>query len=139
MLRVCCSIPGLCGLALCLWLGAGPSAAAFETLNRIRAEGALRVAVLDGQPTADRMALEQLAEHLSVHLTPIIAEDHDALFKLLASGEVDLVGDPVSARRPLPQGLGLSRPVRHADLWLVRGASAGSPSTLAVRLSLIHI
>jgi membrane-bound lytic murein transglycosylase F len=126
-----------CGRALLLaltWLLVMPGNVwAFETINRIKQSGQLKVAVLAGPVrTEDRRLLEGLAQALDSELVLLPMKSHQGLVEALDQGQVDLVGEPVAVGRPWPERHAASRPVRHADLWLVGSAAGHEQATLGL-------
>ena len=95
---------------------------AFQTINRIKASGEIRIGQLaPASPTAaqERVLAEQMARGLDAKAVFIDFVGFDVMLEALADGRVDLVAEPLSQARPLPAGMDYSLPVRHSDLWLV--------------------
>ncbi|MEM9530802.1 MAG: transporter substrate-binding domain-containing protein [Pseudomonadota bacterium] len=108
-------------LLACVLLLAAP-AYGFETFNRIKATGELRVGQLapaGATAEQDRALALGLAERLGVRPYFIDLVGVDALLQALEMGQVDVAIEPLSPARPLPSNLSFTLPVRHADLWLV--------------------
>ncbi|MEM7706448.1 MAG: transglycosylase SLT domain-containing protein [Pseudomonadota bacterium] len=101
---------------------AGSPALAFQTFNRIKTGGELRIGQLaPASVTADqeRVLAMNLAARLGARPYFIDFVGVDELLKGLADGDVDVAIEPLSQARPLPAGLASTLPVRHADLWRV--------------------
>lgn len=100
----------------------GCPALAFETINRIKASGELRIGQMaPASSTADqeRVLALNLAGRLNARAYFIDYVGVDALLKALRDGDIDVAIEPLSQARPLPAGLTHTLPVRHADLWRV--------------------
>ncbi len=97
-------------------------ALAFETINRIKASGELRIGQLaPASATAEqeRVLALNLSGRLNARAYFIDYVGVDSLLKALADGDIDVAIEPLSQARPLPSGLTHTLPVRHADLWRV--------------------
>ncbi len=109
-------------IALALVSFASAPALAFETINRIKATGELRIGQLaPATATADqeRVLAINLAQRLDALPYFIDYVGVDALLAALAQGDIDVAIEPLSQARPLGEGLTHTLPVRHADLWRV--------------------
>ncbi|MDX1572183.1 MAG: transglycosylase SLT domain-containing protein [Xanthomonadales bacterium] len=111
-------------LALLL-LSASWGAAAFETFNRIREQGAVRIGVLAehrNEPAVQRA--RSFAETLGLAAEVQVFDRADRLVDALRAARIDLVGTPVDRNRPLAEGLRYTIPV---DLASVRLAGRIGP------------
>ena len=109
-------------MLLCL-LAAG--AGAFETMNRIRNEGTLRMGALASSDAGDlRGSAERLAASLAVEPALQLFARPNAMLEALAAGTIDVVVNPVDVQRPLPDGLTFTHAVDHADLAILGDTGA---------------
>lgn len=109
-------------VALLLFAGSALPAFAFETIYRIKDSGILRVGQLSpatATASEERALASRLARRLGVEAQFLEFVGYDALLGALRKGTVDLVAEPLSLQRPLPDSLTYTLPVRHSGLWLV--------------------
>ncbi|MEM9302025.1 MAG: transglycosylase SLT domain-containing protein [Pseudomonadota bacterium] len=113
----------LMGLAVLLL---GQTVCAFETMQRVRAEGVVRVGVhADSNETARAV---RLGRFLAAEPEILRFDRTDALLQALEAGTIDVAATPVDRRRPLPDTLEFT-----ATVDLARLVRTGGRGPLSVR------
>ncbi|MDJ0655221.1 MAG: transglycosylase SLT domain-containing protein [Xanthomonadales bacterium] len=110
----------------------------FETINRIKSAGELRVGFLEPVTLTgldDRELALELAQRLGVTARTVGFSGYDDLLAALRAGTIDLVGETLALDRRQFADLAPSLPIRHADLWLVSSpfVNPGPDASLAVQ------
>ncbi len=109
----------LLSMWLCVLVISVQTAHGFATMQQIRDRGEIIVAFREAAPSVridDERLARQLGKHLGVDTRIIQYPDTHSALKALSDGKIDLLADPLSVQRPLPDSLLFTSPVRHDSL-----------------------